>query len=254
MELNLAGKTAVVTGAGNGIGLAVTRALVAEGVTVFGGARTVSADLKEATDHVLEVDLATPDGPAELIDAALRAFGGIDILVNNVGGGVRMASGFADTDDDTWIRAFELNVLSTVRATRAALPSLIERRGAVVNISSVNATLADPKLAPYSACKAALTNITKALANEVNPLGVRVNSISPGPVRTRIWTNPELAKRMGLTPEEFIAKVPAMSGLATGNMIEVGEIASLVLLLVSGRVPNVVGSDYTIDAGMLRAT
>lgn len=251
MEFDLSGKTAVVTGAGQGIGLAVTQALAAAGADVLGGARTITPQLLTVTSHTFQADLATAEGPAQLISHALATLGGIDILVNNVGGAVKMAAGFLDTDDDTWQQAFDLNVLSTVRTTRAALPSLIERKGAIINIGSVNARVADPRLAPYSAVKAAITSVTKALSVEFSPMGVRVNAISPGPVRTRIWTNPVIASKAGLTPAEFLAKVPKIMGLSTGEMIDPSEIAALAVMLASGKVPSITGADYIIDAGMM---
>ncbi|MBP2327267.1 NAD(P)-dependent dehydrogenase (short-subunit alcohol dehydrogenase family) [Kibdelosporangium banguiense] len=254
MELGLAGRKAVVTGAGDGIGLAVVRALTAEGAQVLGGARTVGAELLAITPHTMRVDLATPDGPAELVGHALELFGGLDILVNNVGGGIRMSSGFLDVDDETWQRALDLNFFSTIRATRAALPSLIGRKGTIVNIGSVNARQAEVKLAHYSAAKAALVNLGKALAQEFGPRGVRVNTISPGPVRTRVWTSAALAEVTGMAPAEFVAQVPKAMGMATGRMIETGEVAALVVLLASDRIPSVVGAEYLIDAGMCKST
>ncbi|GAA2150360.1 SDR family oxidoreductase [Kitasatospora kazusensis] len=252
MQFDLTGRKAVVTGAGSGIGLACVRALAEAGAEVLGGSRTVGPELLAATPYALTVDLAAEDGAQTLVKHALAEFGGVDILVNNVGGGVKLASGFLDIDDDTWREAFGLNVLTAVRTTREALPSLVERRGAVINIGSVNATLADPRLAHYSAAKAALASVGKSLSAEFTPLGVRVNTISPGPVRTRVWTNPETARSAGLTPEEFVDAVPKMTGLATGRIIEPEEIATLVVLLASGKVPSIAGSDYLIDAGMSR--
>ncbi|WP_405366017.1 SDR family NAD(P)-dependent oxidoreductase [Kitasatospora sp. NBC_00039] len=252
MRFDLTGRKAVVTGAGSGIGLACVRALAAAGADVLGGSRTVGPELLDATPHTRAVDLATEDGGRRLVKHALAEFGGIDILVNNVGGGVKLADGFLDIDDDTWLEAFGLNVLTAVRTTREALPSLVERRGAVVNIGSVNATLADPRLGHYSAAKAALASVGKSLAAEFTPRGVRVNTISPGPVRTRVWTNPATAEKAGLTPEQFIEAVPRMTGLATGRIIEPEEVATLVVLFASGAVPSITGADYTIDGGMSR--
>ncbi|GAA4612096.1 SDR family oxidoreductase [Actinoallomurus liliacearum] len=248
MKFDLSGKKAVVTGASHGIGLAVVQALASVGAEVIGGARSASEALLTATPHAVEVDLATPDGPRTLVERALAEFGGIDILVNNVGNGVKLAQGFLDTDDDVWQRTFELNLFSAVRATRAALPSIIERKGSIINIGSVNSRIADPRLVHYSAAKAALTNLSKALSAEFSPLGVRVNTITPGPTRTRIWTKPEITTKLGLSEEEFIER----NGLSTGTMIEPTEIAALVVLLTSGEVPSVTGSDYLIDAGMVK--
>ncbi|WP_430790390.1 SDR family NAD(P)-dependent oxidoreductase [Actinoplanes sp. G11-F43] len=250
MRFDLTGKKAVVTGAGAGIGLAVTRALAGAGADVLGGARTVSPELKEATPYTMTVDLLTDDGPARLVDRALEEFGGVDILVNNVGGGVKLAAGFLDIDDDVWRHTFDLNVLTTVRACRAALPSLVGRDGAIVNIGSMNAEMADPRLAHYSAAKAAVSIIGKALAAEFTPQGVRVNTILPGPVKTRLWTNPAIAAKAGMTPEEFLDLVPKMSGLATGKLIDPEEIAAMVVLLASGQVRSITGTDLLIDAGM----
>lgn len=252
MRFDLTGKKAVVTGAGSGIGLASVRALAGAGADVLGGSRTLTPELLDATPHVMEVDLHTEQGSGDLIEHALDKFGGIDVLVNNVGGGIRLAAGFLDIDETTWRQAFGLNTFTMIRATRAALPSLLERQGAVVNISSVNAELPDPTLAHYCAAKAAVASITKSLAQEFGPKGVRVNSISPGPVRTRVWTNPAIAERLGVTQEEFLASVPEMTGLSTGKIIEPDEVATLVVLLASGTVPSVTGSDYPIDAGMAR--
>jgi NAD(P)-dependent dehydrogenase (short-subunit alcohol dehydrogenase family) len=253
MTFDLSGKKAVVTGAGAGIGLAVVQALASANADVLGGARTIGPQLLAVTPHTFEVDLATATGPRLLVEHALAAFGGIDILVNNVGGGVMRAAGFLDVDDDVWQHTFELNVFSTIRATRAALPSLVERKGAIINIGSVNARLADPHLVHYSAAKAALANLGKALSEEFGPRGVRVNTISPGPVRTRIWIQPEIARQAGMTPEEFIAAVPKMAGLSTGMMVEPCEVAALVMLLASDAVPSITGSDYTIDGGMIKS-
>ncbi|MFC6883262.1 MULTISPECIES: SDR family NAD(P)-dependent oxidoreductase [Actinomadura] len=253
MELELSGKKAVVTGAGQGIGLAVVRALAEAGADVYGGARTVGPELREATKYTMEVDLATPDGPGRLVEAAREELGGVDVLVNNVGGGVSWAASFLDIDDDVWRRSFELNLFSTVRASRAALPGMVERGGGtIVNIGSANGRLADPQLAHYAAAKAALANLGKALSVEFSPKGVRVNTISPGPVRTRIWTKPQLAKQAGMTPEEFVRSVPGKVGLTTGALVEPEEIAALVVLLASGRIPSVTGADLSIDAGLLK--
>ncbi|MFI0349071.1 SDR family NAD(P)-dependent oxidoreductase [Actinomadura sp. 9N407] len=253
MKIDLSGKKAVVTGAGQGIGLACVRAFTEAGADVLGGARTVGPELLEATPYTLEVDLATPDGPGRLIEHARRHFGGIDVLVNNVGGGVRLAAGFLDTEDATWAETLELNLLSTVRATRAALPSLVERQGAIVNIGSTNATLADPRLSHYSAAKAAVVNLGKALSLEFSPQGVGVNTISPGPVRTRLWSRSEIAAKMRLSEEEALAEIPKMMGLTTGKMIEPAEVAALAVLLGSKAVPSVTGVEYLIEGGMIKS-
>ncbi|GIF07094.1 SDR family NAD(P)-dependent oxidoreductase [Actinoplanes siamensis] len=253
MDLELKGKRAVVTGASRGIGLAIVRALTAEGVEVFGGARTISTELAGATPHVLAVDLTEADGPQRLVDSALKAFDGLDILVNNVGGRTVSANGFLDLDEEGWRKGFDLNFFSAVRSIRAALPSLVQSRGSIVNVGSVNGRLPAPRLVEYSAAKAALTALTKALSEEYAPQGVRVNTVSPGPVLTDTWTSPQRAERMGMTVEQVLTTVPKWMGLSTGQIIGPEEVAAMVTLLASGKVPNVVGADWLIDAGMLKA-
>lgn len=253
MDLDLKGKRAVVTGASRGIGLAIVQALADEGAEVVGGARTISPELAAAATHTVEVDLTTVDGPAKLVDQALSELGGVDILVNNVGGRTVSAAGFLDLDEDGWRKGFDLNFFSAVRAIRAALPSLVENKGAIVNVGSVNGRLAAARLVEYSAAKAALTNLTKALSEEYSPQGVRVSSVSPGAVLTDTWTSPVRAEKMGMTVDQLIAKVPSWMGMTTGKIIHPAEVASIVLLLASERVPSAVGADWLLDGGMVKS-
>ena len=192
MDMHLTGKTAVVTGASRGIGLAVTRALVAEGARVVAGAREITPELQALAAHgevlSIKVDLTSPDAPAELISAAVSAYGGLDILVNNVGAVRPRVDGFLAVTDEDWAATLAVNFLAAVRTTRAALPHLLERgAGAIVTVSSVNAFLPDPLVIDYSAAKAALSNFCKSLSKQVGPQGVRVNTVSPGPVTTGLW-------------------------------------------------------------------
>lgn len=150
-------RLAVVTGAGRGIGLAIVRALVADGFAVVAGGRTVTDALRDATRDALEVDLATPGGPAFLVRHAIDRYGGIDLLVNNVAGTSNPAGGFLALGDDAWQQTFDTTFMSTLRATREALPSLLDRKRAIINISSVNARLAQPRLVAQSAAKAAVS-------------------------------------------------------------------------------------------------
>ncbi|MFH8349846.1 SDR family NAD(P)-dependent oxidoreductase [Streptomyces sp. NPDC018045] len=253
MDLKLKGKRAVVTGAGRGIGLAVAQALTAEGALVMGGTRTDSPALRAVTPHTVETDLATADGPAHLIGRAVETFGGLDILVNNVGGRTTSATGFLELTDEDWRAGFDLTFLSAVRAVRAALPALIESRGAIVNIGSVNGRLPAPRLTEYSAAKAALANLAKALSEEFGPRGVRVNTVSPGPVLTDAWRNPRRAERPDPDIEDRLAAVPRRMGLTTGAFIAPEEVAAMVVLLASGCLPGATGADWLIDAGMLKS-
>jgi NAD(P)-dependent dehydrogenase (short-subunit alcohol dehydrogenase family) len=259
MDLHLSGKVAVVTGASKGIGLAITQALADEGVTVVAGARTTSPQLSELAERaavrVMQVDLATPDGPARLVDATVSAFGGLDILVNNVGGLRPRTGGFLSLTDDDWTWALTINFLSAVRATRAALPYLLDRgAGAIVTVASANAHLPDPLVIDYGAAKGALANFSKALSKEVGPRGIRVNTVSPGPVSTDMWLGADgvaqtVAQAGGGEPAAVAEQ--AAGQMPTGRFSRPEEVADLVCLLASDRAGNVTGADFVIDGGMI---
>jgi NAD(P)-dependent dehydrogenase (short-subunit alcohol dehydrogenase family) len=249
-------KNAVVTGASKGIGLAVVTALRNAGYQVVAGARTISAELRDITPFAVSVDLSTSGGPGRLIEVAMAKLGGIDLLVNNVAGTAGPhPGGFLAVSDHAWQHALDMTLFSAIRASRAALPSLVERGGHIINIGSVNARRPAPHLVDISAAKAALATLGKALAEEFGPRGVRVNTISPGPVRTAVWTEPGstgdlLANRAGISREQLLERLPATTGMSTGHITEPAEIAALVVFLASGKAPNINGSDIVIDGGL----
>jgi NAD(P)-dependent dehydrogenase (short-subunit alcohol dehydrogenase family) len=258
MDLQLKDKTALVTGASRGIGLATVERLVEEGVRVVAAARTESPDLKGTGAYVVPVDLTDPDGPERLVAAARQELGELDLLVNNVGGGEGDATaGFLGFEDHMWQQIFGLNLFATVKTTRAALPSLIGRRGAIVNVSSSGARIPSGGPVPYTTAKAALTALGKALAEEFGPQGVRVNTVSPGPVRTALWEHPEsyggqLAAKLGVPHDQLLAALPAQAGMLTGRLIEAGEVADLIVQLCSPRAGSITGADYLIDGGLVK--
>lgn len=259
MDLHLRGKVAVVTGASKGIGLAVVKALVAEGAEVVAAARDTAGELAEIAAggqvRTVAVDLTDPAGPQRLIDAAVDAHGGLDVLVNNVGAVKPRLGGFVSVTDEDWLWSLTVNLLSAVRTTRAALPHLLARgRGSIVTVSSINAFLPDPTIIDYTASKAALTNFSKALSKEVGPKGIRVNTVSPGPVRTPLWVGVDgVAKTFGVAggvSAEDVAKQVAGQAV-TGRFTEAEEVADLVVLLAGARAGNVTGADFVIDGGMI---
>jgi NAD(P)-dependent dehydrogenase (short-subunit alcohol dehydrogenase family) len=189
MDLELSDKVAVVTGASKGIGLAVAKTLAGEGARVVAGARTV--DSLQGIDGVtaVQADLGAPDGPAKLVRAAVEGHGRVDVLVNNVGGVRLRTEGFLAIGDAEFEWALRMNFFTTLRATRAVLPGMLERGGgAIVNVASVNAFFEpDGGTVEYGAAKAAALNLAKSLAQEYGERGIRVNSVSPGPVATDLW-------------------------------------------------------------------
>jgi NAD(P)-dependent dehydrogenase (short-subunit alcohol dehydrogenase family) len=261
MDLGLQDKVAVVTGASKGIGLAITRALVEEGVRVVAGARSVGDDLAELTAtgsvRAIAVDLSTADGPAALV-ASAEEFGRLDILVNNVGAVTPRLTGFLEITDEQWLTSLTLNLMAAVRTTRAALPPMLAAgHGNIVTTSSVNAVLPDPTVMDYSAAKAALASFSKALSKEVGPKGIRVNTVSPGPVATDLWLGAEgvaatVAAATGDDAQAVAGAVAAQS--VTGRFTQPHEIADLVLLLASDRAGNVTGADFVIDGGLITTT
>jgi len=256
MDLHLQGQTAIVTGASRGIGLAITRGLVAEGVVVTAGARKSSAELDELARtsmvRIVEGDLAEPGGPDRLIAAAGdRA----DILVNNVGAAPARPGGFSEITDEDWQASLTLNLMAAVRATRAVLPLMrAAGKGAIVNVSSVNAVLPDPSVMDYSAAKAALANFSKSLSKEVGPHGIRVNTVSPGPVATDLWLGDAgvaatVSRATGASPQDVQSQ--AARQMVTNRFTRPEEVADLVLFLASDRTANVTGADITIDGGLI---
>ena len=255
MDLDLEGLTVVVTGAGRGIGLATVRAFAREGARVVAGSRTATDDLvvlaREGVE-VVEVDLASPDGPASLVAAA-----GPDlaVLVNNVGFVHPRPDGFASITDAMWQQTIGLDLLAHVRALRAALPVLVSRGGgSIVTIGSVNAALPDPLVVDYSAAKAALVNLTKAISKEYGARGVRANTINPGPVATDLWQGSGgVADVVGAATGQDPRAVEqqAAAAMVTNRFTRPEEVADLAVVLASGRWPNLTGADSNLDGGLV---
>ena len=257
MDLELNGKVAVVTGGSKGIGLAVVRALAAEGAQVIAGA--LSIDSLSGIDGVtaLAVDLLEPGGSERLVREALDRHGRVDVLVNNVGGVKLRTDGFLSVTDDDFERSLQLNFFAALRATRVAVAAMIEQGGgAIVNVASVNSFFhPDGLVIDYGAAKAALLNLAKALSQELGPKGIRVNSVSPGPVATDLWLGSDgvaatIGRAAGIGAEAVRAQ--AVAGMPTGRFTTPEEVATLVALLASPRTANVTGSNYVIDGGLVK--
>ncbi|MGB3632987.1 MAG: SDR family oxidoreductase, partial [Rubrobacteraceae bacterium] len=243
--------------------LAVARAFAEEGAKVVAGSRRPGEALEELAGRypvaAVPVDLSTAEGPGKLVVRAVEEFGGVDVLVNNVGGVEPRTGGFLSITDDNWLGTLEFNLMSAVRASRAALPHLLKDGGAIVNVSSLNARLAQSAVIDYAASKAAMSNFSKALSEEFGAQGVRVNAVSPGPVRTPLFEDEgeagdQMAKAMGMELEDFLDVLPEQFGITLGRMISPEEVASVVLFLASEKSGGVIGSDYAIDGGMAKMT
>jgi NAD(P)-dependent dehydrogenase (short-subunit alcohol dehydrogenase family) len=259
MDLELSEKIAVVTGASKGIGLAVTQELAAEGATVVAGARTT--DALAAIDGVtpVAVDLAGPDGPARLVGEAIERHGRVDVLVNNVGAAHVRLEGFLAVSDADFEASLQMNFFSALRASRAALADMVGRGdGAIVNVASINSFLEpDGGVIDYGAAKAALVNVAKSLSQEFGSRGIRITSVSPGPVATDLWLGKEgVAETVGSASGVGAKAVREQTEatIATGRFTTPREVATLVVLLASPRAGNVTGANWVIDGGMSKTT
>jgi NAD(P)-dependent dehydrogenase (short-subunit alcohol dehydrogenase family) len=259
MDLDLTDKVAVVTGANKGIGLAITEALVAEGAFVVAGALTT--ENLEAIERVapVEVDLLADDGPASLVRKAIDVHGRLDVLVNNVGGVRIRVDGFLSTSDEEFEWALQMNFFTCLRATRAALGTMVEQgSGAIVNVASINSFFQpDAATVDYGVAKAAIVNLSKSLSQEFGPKGIRVNCVSPGQVSTDLWLGEHgvaatFADATGVDADTIRAS--AAAAIATGRFTTPQEVATLVTLLASDRTANVTGVNYVIDGGLIKTT
>jgi NAD(P)-dependent dehydrogenase (short-subunit alcohol dehydrogenase family) len=259
MDLELAGKVAVVTGANRGIGLAVTQALLGEGAHVVAGSLTT--DNLDGLDRVIAVpvNLAAADGPALLVQRAVDEHGRLDVLVNNVGAVRIRTDGFLGTSDEEFEWALNIDFFTTLRATRASLgPMLEQRSGSIVNIASINSFFQpDAATVDYGVAKAAVVNLSKSLAQEFGPRGIRVNCVSPGQVSTDLWLGEQgVAATIGEATgvDADTVREAAIAGIATGRFTKPEEVATLVTMLASERSGNITGVNYVIDGGLVKTT
>ena len=256
MDLGLRGKTAVVTGGSLGIGRAVCLELAREGANVVCAARSeqnLTGTVDLATDlpgKVLPVqqDCSTPDAPSRVVGQALKAFGSVDILVNNLGTGY--LSHDWRTSDDAWEELMNLNLYSAVRFARECIPEMQKRpSGRIINMASVSGHSGLPKMGPYNASKAAMIMWSKTLSRELGPK-ITVNSICAGCIDTPLWKSlaAQLKGELGNSVEEVYANV-AQQYLVVDRYGTPEEVSGLCAFLVSARAAFITGVAYNVDGG-----
>jgi NAD(P)-dependent dehydrogenase (short-subunit alcohol dehydrogenase family) len=250
---DLLGTRAVVTGGTRGIGAAIAATLARRGARVLVSARNEAADLPEGVRLVV-ADAATPEGAGRLAAAAEELLGEVDVLVNNAGGVMPVHGGIGAIADEDWQAVIAANLLSAVRLDRLLIPGMGARRhGAIVHVSSSTARQSAGQIAHYGAAKAALLNYSKALALDLAPDGVRVNTVSPGMTMTSAVQGAldMIAAAQGIDAETAKqAMIAQMGGIPLGRPGDPAEIAELVAFLVSDRASWITGSDFAIDGGM----
>jgi NAD(P)-dependent dehydrogenase (short-subunit alcohol dehydrogenase family) len=248
-SLRLDGRTALITGASRGIGRQAALTLAGAGATVVLAARSkeeLAATAAEARragapDALVAVTDVLDEAAVEAaVTAAVEGTGRLDVVVN-VAGGQRFTAYVADTRTDGWDKVVALNLRSVFIGCRAALPHL-PAGGSIVNVASIAGFTASPGLAAYGAAKAGVAALTRTLAVEAAPLGVRVNCLAPGWVRTeltqRMWSDPE-------TSRALVAQIPL------GRWADVEELAAPLLLLASDAGSYITGATLVVDGGLL---
>ena len=252
-DLQLTGQRALVTGGTKGLGAALVQSLREVGAQVMTTARSAPERPIEGVTYV-QADLTTAEGVTQLARAVNERWGGVDILINSVGGSTAPTGGFAALDDSVWLSELNLNLLSAVRLDRALLPAMLARgSGVVLHVTSIQRVLPLPEsTTAYAAAKGALSTYSKSLSKEVTPKGVRVLRVSPGWIETE--ASVAFAERMGAeagTDYEGGKRMVMdwLGGIPVGRPATPKEVADLITFLVSPRAASVAGSEHVIDGG-----
>lgn len=249
----LKGKIALVTGGTKGIGKAVTARLLEAGAKVIVTARN-QPDEANPGYHFIPADLSQPAEVVKVATEIQSLFGGVDILINNMGANTFPGGGFSTLTDDHWNQAMQINLLSSVRLDRALLPKMLEQgSGVIIHISSTSGQFPiwESTMA-YTAAKAALNAYSKALSQEVAAKGVRVITVSPGLNNTEAMSVflTDLAQKAGITVEGITQKLfERVGGVPLGRMADPAETAELIYFLVTPRASYITGANYAIDGG-----
>jgi len=241
----LDGLRALITGGASGIGLAIAHAFAAEGATVAVLDRepNMPAELPEGTTY-LSADITDDAGVRTAVQTAAERLGGLDLLVNNAGIGAQGT--VEDSSDEEWLHVLDVNVIGTARVSRAAWPYLrASANAAIVNTSSIVATAGLPQRAVYSASKGAVLALTRAMAADGMPDGIRVNAVNPGTADT-----PWVARLLASAPDPAFERAALEARQPHGRLVTADEIAQAVVYLASPTSGSTTGSEIAVDGGM----
>src|SRR5258706_8486049 len=250
-----AGKRVLVTGGTEGMGEAIVRRLAGGGAIVTTTARSPSPE-GQTVQLFVQADISSRQGVDNVAEQVFQRFGGLDILVNSVGGSSAPSGGVLALTDEDWQQEIDLNLLSAVRLDLALIPGMLRQRyGVIVHISSIQrrVPLFEATLA-YAAAKAALTTYSKGLSNEVGPKGIRVVSVAPGFIETTAATAliDRLAANSGTDRDAARAQlIESLGGIPLGRPGRPEEVAELVAFLASDRAASITGSEHIIDGGTI---
>jgi NAD(P)-dependent dehydrogenase (short-subunit alcohol dehydrogenase family) len=248
----LQGKVAVVTGGGSGLGEAIARRFAAEGAEVIVAGRREELLQRVARDIsglAVPTDVSSEGEVAALMATCRERFGKLNILVNNAGWGGAGLVKVEDMDVEKWDRMFAVNVRGLMLCIKHALPLLKPQHGTIVNVASIVGFRPIPLQSPYGASKAAVMNLTKAVAEEAGPDGIRCNTICPGTVDTDLYRGNALLRiaKSGATLAEHTKRLAGTSAL--GRFTTCEEVASGVLFLASEASGSMTGNAIVMDAG-----
>lgn len=252
--LTLQGRRALITGGTLGAGAATVALLQELGARVLTTARTKPADFP--SDSFVEADLTTKNGVEAVVEAVHQKLGGLDILVNVLGGSSAPSGGFAALDDVEWDKEFGLNFFPAVRIDRALIPGMVAQgSGVVIHVTSIQNRLPLPEATTaYASAKAALNTYSKSLSKEVSPKGVRVVRVSPGWIASPNANGLALriAEEAGIGYEEAVQVImKSLGGIPLGRPADPKEVADLIAFLASDRASSITGSEHVIDGGTI---
>lgn len=252
--LSLQGRRALITGGTSGAGAATVALFKELGAHVLTTARKKPADLTGAA--FVEADLTIESGVRSVVDTVQRELGGLDILVNVLGGSSAPSGGFAALTDEEWEKEFALNFFPAVRLDRALIPGMIAQgSGVVIHVTSIQNRLPLPQATTgYASAKGALNTYSKSISKEVSPKGVRVVRVSPGWIADP-GTNGlalRIAEEAGIDYDAAVQVIMnSLGGIPLGRPATPEEVADLIAFLASDRASSITGTEHVIDGGTI---